>query len=667
MAEPDDAQRLQIALAHHRAGRLQSAEALYREILARDPSCVGALHHLGVVAHQLGDHPAAAELIRQAALAAPNQPAIHSNLGEAYRHLQRFDEAIASFRQALALQANRPDTLNNLGLALGAQGRTDEAIACFRRAIALQPGFGQAHYNLGAALIAQGRHDDAVPHFQRAAALHPEAPEIHCNLGCLLAQQGRSDEALACFQQALALQPNFPNALDNLGSLFCNQGRLDEALACYRRARSLAPDRPDFQSNVIQALLYHPHCSAAEMGDELRRWQDDHARPLTRFVGPHDHDRTSDRPLRVGYVSPDFRLHAVAFFLLPLLEAHDRRGFHVTCYFSHVRSDDVTARFRAWAAEWRSLVGVTDEAAAAMIRRDRIDILVDLSGHMAGNRLPLFARKPAPIQVSFLGFPGSTGLGAIDYRLTDALADPVGAPTGFYPEALVRLPETAWCFAPLSGSPPVADSPAARHGYVTFGCFNNFAKITDDVLRLWARILFRVPRSRLTLKNQAVGTPSVASRLRSFFAQQGIATDRLQLVAHQAAALDHLRCYDEVDLAVDTFPYHGTTTTCEALWMGVPVVTLCGQTHAARVGVSLLTNAGLPEFIADGFDAYVEIAAAAGLDLARLASLRERLRARMQRSPLMDAPRFASSVESAYRVMWQRRCAQPEPATGPKT
>lgn len=694
MSDFDLSRRLELALGHHRAGRLAPAEALYREILDRHPECVDALHYLGVIAHQRGDHQTAVELIARAAVAAPNHPTIHSNLGEAYRHLHRLDEAITSFRRGLALQPNRPDTLNNLGLALDAQGRLHVAIDCFRRALEISPGFGNAHYNLGAALNAAGRPTEALPHFLQAVALNPGSAELHCDLGALLAQQGRLDEALACFHQALALAPNLAKAHNNLaslfkerrefdlalpcyeralalqsdleethnnlGNLFLARGQVEDALACFRRARSLAPARADFQSNIVLALHYRPERETRQIETELRRWQQHYATPVAA-IRPHSNERAPNRPLRLGYVSPDFRLHAVAFFLLPLLEAHDRSQFHITCYSTTLRSDTITARFRANAAQWCNLVGVPDNAAAEKIRADHIDLLIDLSGHMADNRLTLFARKPAPIQISYLGFPGSTGLEAMDYRLTDVFSDPADGPVGFHTEDLMRLPETAWCFTPLSGSPPVVSSPAARNGRVTFGCFNNFIKITDEVLGLWAKILQRLPHSRLVVKNPALGTPSVVQRLRNFFAARGIAATRVTLIPHQVATVDHLRCYNEVDIALDTFPYHGTTTTCEALWMGVPVITLCGATHVSRVGVSLLTNVGLAEFIADSAESYVTKAVAAASDSPRLAALRAALRERLQRSPIMDAPRLARNVEAVYRTMWHRWCASPTP------
>jgi protein O-GlcNAc transferase len=658
-------QSLQIAIQHHQAGRLPQAEALYREIVALDPRCVDAWHNLGVIALQAGQPATAADLIRRALALAPNHPAIHASLGQASRHLHHLDEAIACFQNALALQPDFAGAHSNLGSALLAQGRLEPALACFKKAVALNPNSAEAHSDLGSFFGNCGQLDQALASYRRALALKPDFADVHHNIGSVHKERGHFDDALPSYQRAITLRPDFADAHNNLGRLFVERGELEEALACYRRALALAPARSAFHSNIIFTLQYREGDNADAIDAELRRWNHDHGRPLAGLTEPYANDRSPGRPLRIGYVSHDFRLHAVAFFLLPLLESHDRANVHVTCYSTNFRSDDVTTRIRSCAAEWHSLVGVTCEQAARRIRADRIDILIDLSGHTAGDWLPLFAQKPAPVQVSYLGYPGTTGLAAIDFRLTDEWVDPLGANAEYYSEQLVRLPGTAWCFTPLSGSPPVSALPATHHGHVTFGCFNNFIKITDAMQQVWSRILLRVPGSRLALKNQAVSTPSIAQRIRMQFATLGISGERLVLVPHQTSTVDHLRCFDRVDLALDTFPYHGTTTTCEALWMGVPVITLAGHRHVSRVGASLLTSVGLTEFVTHNPDAYVEAAVVAARDLPRLAALRAGLRERMQRSPLMDGPRLARGIEAAYRTMWRGWCERSIPSQSP--
>lgn len=626
MSAPTISQTLEVAYQHHQAGRLPEAEALYREILDREPRCAEARHHLGLIALQVGQYAVAAELIRDAAVLAPGDPAIHSNLGETCRLLGRYDEAVASLSRALVLQPGFPGALINLALVHAAQGRLEEAEACARRAVALQPALANAHNTLGS----------------------------------ILRELGRIDEAFHCFQQAVALDPDSPEAHNNLGLACQDRGQPGEAIPCYRRTLALQPGYTATHSNLILALLYQSDQAGSEIETELRRWNERHGRLAGAGPEPILRDRSPDRRLRVGYVSADFRQHSVAFFLLPLLEARDRTRCHVTCFSTNPKSDGVTARFRACADAWVSLVGRSDDAAAQQIRGEGIDILVDVSGHTAGNRLAVFARRPAPIQVSFLGFPASTGLSAIDCRLTDVWADPP-ATAEYYSERLVRLAGGGWCFTPLSGSPAVSGLPALARGHVTFGCFNHLAKVTEGMLHLWVRILRQTPESRLVLKNVALSSAFAAQRLRAFFVENGISAERVDLMPYQAAALDHLCCHDRVDVALDTFPYHGTTTTCEALWMGVPVITLAGDRHLSRVGVSLLTGAGLTEFVTPSAEAYVEAAGAAARDLPRLAALRASLRERLRCSPLMDAPRLARELDAAYRTMWRDWCEQPSP------
>lgn len=683
---------LRQAMKHLAAGELAPAEALYRQILDREPGQPDALHFLGVIALQVGRHDVAIDLIGRAAALDPKNPKVHSNLGEAYRQQHRPEEAIASFGRALALQPDFPDALNNLAAALTEQKRLDEAAANCRRALRLRPDFAQAHYNLGVILTHQARPGDAIAAFQRAIKLKPDFAAAHNNLGNVFKDTDRLDQAMACHHRALAIDPNLTEAHNNLallcedrgqfdealasyqtaaalapedaeiqknlGNLCVKMGRLDETVACFRRALALDSSRADIHSSLLFAQYYRHGDDPGEIAAETRRWNERHAEPLARFIRRPANDPSPDRPLRIGYLSPDLRRHPVAYFLLPLLQAHDHGQFHVTGYATGTKSDEITALLRAATAEWRDLANLSDEAAAEKIRADQIDILVDLAGHTADNRLLIFARQPAPVQVSHLGYPGSTGLATIDGRFSDAWADPPGSREEPGAGQPVRLPDTAWCFTPLSGRPPVAPLPALRRGCLTYGCFNNFPKITDDILHLWARILREVPGSRLALKNQAMHTPSVVGRLRNWFENASVSPSRLELIPQQASPLDHLRRYDDVDIALDTFPYHGTTTTCEALWMGVPVITLAGREHVARVGVSLLTNAGLPEFVARTPADYAATAVALASDLNRLGALRAELRGRVEQSPLMDGPRYARHVEAAYRALWRRRCAQ---------
>ena len=685
-------QAFDLALQHHQAGRLTEAEALYRQILAVEPRRPEALHLLGVIAQQVGRNDLAVELIGQAIALQPNSPEAHSNLGMALRNEGRLDEAIASCRQAILLKPNYFEALNNLGNALRDRGQLDEAIASHRQAIAIRPGYPEAHFNLGNALSGSGqldeaiasyrqaillkpdypealnnlgnvlrdreRLDEAIASYRQAILLKPDYPEAHNNLGNALRDTGQLDEATASFRQAIDLQPDYPEAHSNLGNILKDEGQLDEAIAAYRQAMAFRPEFPDAHSNLLLALNYHPGLDPSAVYEEHRRWNRQHAEPLRPFIQPHGNDPTPDRRLRIGYVSPDFCDHPVGHFLLPLLAHHDHEHFEIFCYAQVPAPDGMTRQLRAHADHWHSLTGLPDAQAADLIRHHQIDILVDLSGHTSHNRLLLFAHQPAPVQVTFLGYPNTTGLATMDYRLTDACADPPGLTESFHSEQLVRLPRCGWCYQP-SDSPTVA---IRNEGPITFGSFNNFAKITEPALLLWARILHAMPGSRLLLKTYALGSENARQRVRQILGEAGITAERLELRGYEPAHDDHRALYQRVDVALDTFPYNGTTTTCEALWMGVPVVTLAGKTHASRVGVSLLTNIDLPNLVADTAEDYVRLAADLAGDVPLLSHLRGTLRQRMEQSPLMDAPRFARDIEAAYRAMWRQWCAK---ETGP--
>jgi predicted O-linked N-acetylglucosamine transferase (SPINDLY family) len=370
------------------------------------------------------------------------------------------------------------------------------------------------------------------------------------------------------------------------------------------------------------------------------------------LIPSHPNDRSPDRRLRIGYVSPDFSRHPVGRFLLPLLESHDHARFEIFCYASVRAPDAVTDACRAAADTWRDVVGQSDEQVAAIVCRDRIDILVDLTMHMAGNRLLLFARKPAPVQVSYLAYCGATGLTTIDYRLTDPYLDPPGGEQRSGGEQPIRLPETYWCYRSTVLAPPVGPLPALRSGHVTFGCLNNFAKVSGPTLVAWSRLLQTLPESRLLLHARP---GSHCDRVRDLVARQGVRPERLGFVDRLAAA-EYFRVYGQIDVALDPFPFGGGTTTCDALWMGVPVVSLAGATAVGRSGLSILSNLGRAEWVARDGEQYLRIAVDLAQDLPSLEELRGTLRAQMQASPLMDVPRFARNVEAAYRMMWQRWC-----------
>jgi protein O-GlcNAc transferase len=616
---PTSSETLALAVDQHQAGRLQNAERMYREILAAEPNHAVALHHLGLAVYQLGERAVGTEYIQR----------------------------------ALHLRPDFVEAYYDLGLALHEQGRLGEAVASYRRAVELRPAFAEAHSNLGNVFQAQGKLNEAIACYRQALAIRPNLAESYNNLGLALQDGGDVEAALKCYQRALEIKPDYPEAFINLGNACKCQAKLEDAVACYRRALELQPGHAIAHDNLLYTLSFCPGYDAAAIGEEHRRWNERWARPLCPSPRAHPNDRAPARRLKIGYVSPDFKDHAQANFQLPLFTAHDHGQFEIICYADVRCPDRITARLQGTADAWRNIVGLSDERVAEMVRADGIDILVDLTMHMERNRLLVFARKPAPVQVTWLAYPGTTGLTAIDYRLTDPWLDPPGLFEPCYSEESVRLADTFWCYDPLTTEPAVNALPAAEKGYVTFGSLNNFCKVNAGVLKLWARVLKGVERSHLVLL-----APEGQCRawVLGCFQEAGIVADRIEFVGRQSRQA-YLEEYQRIDLGLDTLPYNGHTTSLDALWMGVPVVTSVGQTVVGRAGLSQLTNVGLCELIAQDGDEFVRVAVELASDLGRLRQLRGELRGRMERSPLMDAPRFARSIEAAYRTMWQRWCA----------
>jgi protein O-GlcNAc transferase len=886
------------AFAHHQAGRVREAEAIYRQILGADPNHFEALHLLGLVEHHFGRHDEAVELIVRAIALAGQQARYHSNLGEVYRVQGKLAEAEQALRQALSLEPKSPEALNNLGIVLGAlgksaeaiqaysqaivertdfaephnnlaailygQGKVDDAIAHYRKAVQKNPRYAEAYNNLGTALKSKGRLDDAEQAYRQALRLAPHLSDAHLNLGSLLEAGHQHDLAIDCFRQAISLDPRsalahanlgialhaqhqlhdaidhyrraleidprdadtcnnlglalksqiirdhvaqecqgvrnlvespradidpdnayigvseirmgldftaaaeqFRRAVDgdprhakalvNLGKLLEDEGLLDEALAHYDRALESDPryakahlyradayrllrrtseaisgyraaidlqphnpeaynqlgvlfndlDRPDEAieachkgldqepglaafyntlgtalaqqgrmdegvaagrkavslqpgsrgafSNLIYGLNRVPQYDPATLFEEHLEWARRHAEPLTALAETNDNDPTPNRRLRVGYVSPYFRNHAVNFFSEPLIVSHDSAEFEIFCY-SDVRVPvNATERLQAAVDHWRDCSHMSDKQLAETVRADAIDVLVDLTGHIAGSRLLAFARKPAPVQVTYLGYQNTTGMSAMDYRLTDTLADPPGTTDKFYTEKLVRLPRAFFCYRPSDKAPPPSPLPAIAKGHVTFGSFNNFNKLTPQAIGAWLQILDRVPDSRLLLLSST--SDYVARRLENLARAHGLDPARIELV-HKRPLRDYYALVQQADIALDPFPFNGHTTTCDAIWLGVPVVMLQGRMYASRFGGSVLANVGLDDLIARSVSEYVDKAVELAGDLDRLAELRAQLRPRMAASPLLDFQGFARNVEAAYRQMWTDWCAK---------
>jgi protein O-GlcNAc transferase len=576
-----------------------------------------------------------------------------------YYDAGRFPEAERICHRILQAQPDNAHALYLLGRIAFKLGRYKIAVILLGRAVSLLPEEASFHYGLGEALRLAGQPEPAAASLRQALALLPDFPKAYRGLGASLLEMGDREGAVASFRRALALDPNYVRAHHGLGVALLHQGEQAAAVASFRRALELAPDFADAHAGILFALHYVQDCDRTTLYQETRAWGERYAEPLTRAAQPHSNTPDPERRLRIGYVSADFHNHPVGMFLRAVLASHDRSEVEVFCYTNSLRVDETTQRLKEATDHWRIIWGMMDEAAAGMIRRDAIDILVDLSGHTAGNRLLLFARKPAPVQVSWLGYFDTTGVSAVDYLLADRFVCPEGDES-LYVEQIIRLAGSYLCYTPPRHPVDVSPLPARSRGYVTFGCFNNIPKVTDGVVAVWAEILRRVPLARLLMKTAALEDPSVKDRYLALFAAQGIGAERLVFQGHSAHA-EYLAAYGEVDIALDPFPYNGGTITVDSLWMGVPVVTLRGDRFVSRMGVTHLSAIGLDELIAGTRQEYVEKAVELAGDLERLDGLRSSLRQRLKHSSLCDGSQFTKGLESTYREMWRRWCLSTPP------
>jgi protein O-GlcNAc transferase len=644
--------RNNLGICLHMCRRYAQAAAAYRQALALDPANAGVMANLGAALREMGELPEAVELLCAAAELEPAVVSHAVNLGIAYWNQGNFAAAESTLSQSLARAPNDPDTAFNLGNALQGLGRTREAIERYRHALALRPGYADALINLGNAHTEIGEFALGLAAYDAALRARPDSVAALNNAGCLLRTLGRIDEAEIMLRRALELDPRNAALHDTVGNLYKDGGDLDAAISSFRKALELDPDAAATHSNLAYSLSFQSP-DAAPILEECRRWSGRFAAGVSAYAHRRDLDADPHRRLKVGYVSPDFRVHCQSLFTIPLLGSHDHAAFEIFCYASVKRPDDLTRRIAGFADVWRDVRTLGDDALCRLIRDDHIDILVDLTMHMAGGRPLLFARKPAPIQIAWLAYPGTTGIAAVDYRLSDPRLDPDGADAD-YSERTLRLPHSFWCYAPLADDLEVNVLPATGRGHLTLGCLNNPCKLTDHTLRLWSAVMQALPAARLLL----MAPPGRhRERLSRRLAAHRIAPERVEYRAFRPRG-EYLRSYHDIDLGLDTFPYNGHTTSLDSFWMGVPVVTRVGRTSVGRGGLSQLHELNLLELAAESDEEFVDIAVALGNDLARLAVLRRELRPRLERSALMNAPLFSRHVEQAYRSAWQNYCKQ---------
>ncbi len=673
------------AVAKHQAGDLAAAERAYRAILKGYPAHAPSLCNLGVILVRANRLDEAAECYNLALAATPGHPDAHFNLGNLYRRTNQFQLAADNYRACLAANPAHAAAAYNLGLVLSAvgdlrgaaecfrgvtrlepanadahgrlgdalvrSGRSDEGIVALRKALELQPNEPRRLYNLGLAVANTGQSAEAHELFQKALKINPDYAEAHNGLGLNLEALGRKDDALFHYQKAVELKPDLAEAWSNLGTNLSEQGRPEEAIACLRESLAIRPKAPPVHSNLLLLLNYSSNISPEDVRQEHVGWAE-------RYVGatpdplpvPEPHD--PDRRLRVGYISADFRTHTVAGFIETLLRYHDRSRVEVFAYASVLRPDATTEKLRTLADQWRPVGGLPDEEVFDLIRGDRLDVLIDLGGHTAGNRLLVMAARPAPVQATLFGYPNTTGLRAVDYRISDPVSDPPGVAERLYVESVLRLPEVAWVYAPPESAPPVMPLPAASKKTFTFGCLNNAAKISDACLAAWAELLRTTPGTRLVLL--AGQSQAGAKRLTDRFAQAGILRDRVEVVARLPKE-KYFETYQQFDLSLDPFPYNGGVTTGDSLWMGVPVLTVAGSSYVSRQGVMAMTAVGLPRFVADSPAELVGLAREWAGRRQELADIRAGLRDRLAKSPLCDGPRYVRHLEDALRTVWRQR------------
>ncbi len=667
------------------AGRNAEAEAFCRQALVHDPRHAKSFNMLGVLNLEAGRLDVAADLFGRAVAADGSVHIFHNNLGSALREMGREAEAAQAFGRAVAIKPDYARALNNLGqmltnadpaaaaaafrqvlshhprdlealfglaVLLHQAGALDEARPLYEQALKLAPGNISLLQNLTGVIFAQGRTPEAIPYLQQMVRLDPKSAEHWSFLAGALEQEARLAEVVETQRQAILHHPQAYRAFNGLGNALANLGRFDEAVAAYRRSIAINPDYFDARSNLLMTLHSIEGVSAEDILQEATAYGARlPARPTPAFANVRD----TERPLRVGYVCADFRDHPVGFFLERVLAAHDRSQVETFLYSDTLFTDAQTERLRGDASGWRPIVGKSDDEVAQQIAADRIDILIDLAGHTGSNRLVLFGMRAAPVQACWLGFFGTTGVPAMDYVIGDDVVLPQGD-DGLFTEAAVRLPAPYLCWSPPREDVAIAPVPGLASGAVTFGCFNNRAKITNEVVAVWAKILLRVPNANLFLKSWSLADESNREGLIQAFAAHGVAGDRLIFEGLTPRA-EGLAAYSRVDIALDPFPFGGCTTTADTLWMGVPVVTVAGSRWSGRMSQTILNAVGLEDWVAPDLDAYVEMAVRAARDLAALAPLRSGLRARVAASPFCDGPAFTANLEAAYRQMWRDWCA----------
>lgn len=654
--------KVNLALAYREQGDAEKSLEALRVLAEENPDHVSVLNSYGNALRHAERFDDAREFLEKAVTLNPDHAEAHNNLGLVLTLMGRREDAETLFRRAVKLRPDMPVLVNNYGTLLLKMFHLDQSIEQLERAVALDPQYLDAWVNLGVAHFMLGHYDESVAAYRKAIAQDPDNAFAHYSLGVALLEQQDLPNAVREIELALKVNPDNVMTLNTLGVALLDQHRVAEAREVMARAAEAdTMSAPVYASNHLFTSLYLPELDNQHIFDIHCGFGHRFTSGVPDQSKPHTQVRDPKRKLRLAYMSPDFRGHSVAFFMEALLEKHDRSAFEIILYSNTTRIDGVTEAMEKAADVWVETAGLTDQRLVERMRADRIDILVNLGGHTSGNRLVACGQKPAPVQIEYLGYPDTSGVAAMDYRISDPQADPVGEADARCVEKLLYMPDCFHCYRPTTKAPPIAPAPHVERGYVTFGSFNVLPKLNDQVVAAWSEILKQVPSSRLYLKCKQLKTESVRDRVRGYFTDAGVDSARIDMDAFVPSVQDHLNKYAGIDLGLDTFPYNGTTTTCEALWMGVPVLSVEGYRHSGRVGLSLLHAVGLhDEFVAPDVDTYIARAVAWGKNPTRLAEVRADLRERMAASPLRDEVGFTDRLEKLYRKVWQAWCDSPE-------
>ena len=638
-----------LGLILQKIGKLNEAEISFKKVLSLNPNSIEAYNYLGVLQHEQGKFIEAEESYKKIIELKPDLAEAYNNLGNTLNEQGKFIEAEASFRKAIELKPEYVEVYYNMGIMLNEQRKFIEAETSYKKALELNPNYVEVYNNLGNSLNEQGKFIEAEATFKKALVLKPDHVEAYNNLGITLNEQGKFIEAEASFRKAITLKNDYAEAYCNLGNTLQELGKLEEAIKNYDEAIKLRINYSDAYNNKNLCLNYSSSYSSLYIYKQHLKFEKQFGRLRTKPHFKSNIKKINER-LRIGYVSGDFREHSVAYFFKPLLQNHDKNLVETFCYYNNTFIDKITKSIMTTCDHWRNIFGITYHEVSKIIRNDKIDILVDLSGHTGKNNLLVFNQKPAPIQITWLGYPNTTGLSTIDYRFTDKIADPIGDPDQLHSEKLFRLPNGFQCFESDENVLFKSELPQNHCDYITFGSFNNLSKITPQVINVWSKILHLVPKSQLILKCRKLKYNK--DYYFEFFKKEGLAKDRIHFYEHVHNTNDHLKLYNKIDICLDPFPYNGATTTCEALWMGVPVITLLGDRHAGRVGASILTNVNLNDFIAADIESYIKLAVEMSANKTYLANIRKTLRKRMKEAPICNSRSFANDIENAYQFMW---------------